>query len=133
MAESTELFNEVALIRDQIDDMSRSVAALTRNSGIKDSILAAMDAEPILAHIFMAVDGTRTQTEIVAALKTAGQSASAATVSRKIEVLVEDHDLIRPTGRSARGISYVHTSLAKDLGIARSLQKKISSAQSKQS
>lgn len=123
MPESTELFNEIAILRDQVDDMSRSVAALTRKSGIKDDILKAMTGDVILARIFLLVDGKRTQSEILSELKAAGHGGSQASVSRKVDILIEDYDLVRPTGRSAKGISYVHTSLAKDLGIVRSLQR----------
>jgi hypothetical protein len=131
MPESTELFNEIAMLRDQVDDMSRSVAALTRKSGLRDDIVKAMDDDPMLMRVFLLVDGKRTQTEILSELKAAGHPGSPASVSRKIDALVEDWDLIRPTRRSVKGISYVHTSLAKDLGIARALQRKLASPQSK--
>ena len=131
MPESVELFNEIASLRDQVDDMSRSVAALTRKSGFKDDILEAMAADKMLADIFLLVDGKRSQVEILAELKAATKTGSAASVSRKIDILVEDWDLIRPTGRSSKGISYVQTSLAKDLGIARALQRKSASMPAK--
>ena len=123
MPESNELFNELANLRDQVDDMSRSVSAIARQSGLKEQVLDVMRSDPLLASIFLLIDGVRTQKDIVQALKGSGVGGSQATVSRKIDSLVEDWDLVRPTRRTAEGMRYVHTSLAKDLKIARSLEK----------
>jgi len=124
MGESRELFNEVAQLRDQVDDMNRSVSALTRQSGLFEKILEAMGKDEILANIFLQVDGTRTQQGIISAMADAGLPAvSQATVSRKIELLVQDWDLVRPTNRSPTGIIYVHTSLARALKVKRALAK----------
>ena len=101
MGESRELFNEVAQLRDQVDDMNRSVSALTRQSGLFEKILEAMGKDEILANIFLQVDGTRTQQGIILAMTTARLPAdSLATVSRKIELLDQDWVLVRPTNRS---------------------------------
>lgn len=125
MPETPELFNELANLRDQVDDMSRSVSALARKSGMKEDILAAMNADGVMAQVFLLVDGRRTQKEIADALRqTGGAGASQPTVSRKLDVLTQDWDLIRPTQRTTAGIRYVHTSLAKDLRIARALERK---------
>jgi len=51
------------------------------------------------------------------------QRVSQATVSRKIDLLVHDWDLVRPTDRSSTGIIYVHTSLARALKVKRALEK----------
>lgn len=124
MGESRELFNEVAQLRDQVDDMNRSVSALTRQSGLFEKILEAMGKDEILANIFLQVDGTRTQQGIISAMAAAGlQGVSQPTVSRKIDLLVHDWDLVRPTDRSSTGIIYVHTSLARALKVKRALEK----------
>ena len=123
MPETPDLFNEVALLRDQVEDMAKSVSALTRQTGLREDVLAAMAKDPLLASIFLLVDGVRTQNQIVAALKANGDGGSQATVSRKLDLLIEDHDLVRITTRAADGNRYVHTQLAKDLKIKRALDK----------
>jgi hypothetical protein len=123
MPETPELFSEIANLRDQVDDMSRSVSAIARRSGVREEILEVMEKDVMLTRIFLLVDGRRTQKDIVAALRAAGAGGSPASVSRKIDALVEDWDLIRPTTRNASGIRYVHTSLAKALRIARALER----------
>lgn len=123
MPETPDLFNEVALLRDQIEDMAKSVSALTRQAGLREDVLAAMAKDPLLASIFLLVDGVRTQNQIVAALKANGDGGSQATVSRKLDLLIEDHDLVRTTNRAADGNRYVHTQLAKDLKIKRALDR----------
>ena len=122
MPETPDLFNEVALLRDQVEDMAKSVSALARHSVYRDAVLEAMKQDSLLAEVFLLVDGKRTQKDILAALRASGGSGSQATVSRKLEQLVEDWDLVRPTTRDASGIKYVHTSLAKDLKIKRTLE-----------
>jgi hypothetical protein len=123
MPESSELFSEIANLRDQVDDMSRTVSAIARKSGFKDDILEAMGQDPLLAQVFLLVDGQRTQNDIVAALRERGQSATQPTISRKLDSLVEDWDLVRKTTRDRLGVRYVQTSLARNLRITRSLEK----------
>lgn len=123
MPETPDLFAEVANLRDQVDDMARSVSAIARKSGWREDIMAAMEKDPALARVFLLVDGRRTQNDIVTDSKESGELISQATVSRKLDSLVQDWDLVRPTTRAKDGTRYVHTSLAKDLRIARLLQK----------
>lgn len=123
MPETPDLFAEVANLRDQVDDMARSVSAIARKSGVREDIMNAMDKDPTLASVFLLVDGLRTQRDMVKDSKQSGSPISQATVSRKLETLAQDWDLVRPTSRGKDGIRYVHTSLANDLRIARLLQK----------
>jgi Arginine repressor, DNA binding domain len=125
MPESPDLYAEVANLRDQIDDMSRTVSAIARRSGAKEEILDAMDKDQMLARVFLLIDGKRTQGDIVEELRKQGVSASQATVSRKLDVLIEDWDLVRKTSRNRTGTFYVKTSLARDLRIARALENKL--------
>lgn len=122
MPESSDLFAEVANLRDQVDDMSRTVSAIARKSGVKEDILEAMTRDPLLAEVFLLVDGERTQADIVQELAGKGRPATQPTVSRKLDVLMEDWDLVRKTSRSKAGTRYIRTSLAQDLRIARALQ-----------
>jgi len=121
--ETPDLFNEVAILRDQVEDMAKTVSALARHSGMRDELLEAMRKDDLLARVFLLVDGRRTQKDIVTELVAQNGKGSQATVSRKLEQLAEDWDLVRPTSRGANGTRYVHTSLAADLKIKRALMK----------
>jgi len=123
MPETPELFSEIANLRDQVDDMSRTVSAIARKSGFKDDILEAMAADPVLARVFLAVDGRRTQSDVIAELARTGQAVTQATVSRKLDSLIQDWDLVRKSTRDKSGTRYIRTSLASDLRIERSLLK----------
>lgn len=72
MPETPDLFAEVANLRDQVDDMSRSVSAIARKSGWREDIMAAMEKDPTLARVFLLVDGRRTQNDIVKDSKRVG-------------------------------------------------------------
>src|SRR5688572_28449010 len=121
MPESSELFAEIANLRDQIDDMSRTVSAIARKSGFKDDILEAMEKDPLLARVFMLVDGKRTQNDIVDELRKQGVGTQP-TVTRKLDSLIQDWDLVRKSTPDRTGTRYVHTSLSRDLRIARALE-----------
>lgn len=123
MPETPDLFVEVANLRDQLDDVARSVSAIARKSGVREDIMDEMTKDPTLARVFLLVDGVRTQGDIIKDSSSSGTAISQATVSRKLDSLAQDWDLVRPTSRGKGGIRYVHTSLAKDLRIARLLQK----------
>jgi hypothetical protein len=125
MPESSELYSEIANLRDQVEDMSKSISAIARRSGAKEEILKAMANDPLLGRIFLLVDGKRTQNDIVEELRGTSTAVSQPTVSRKIESLIEDFDLVRKTSRTREGTRYLHTSLARDLRIARALESKV--------
>lgn len=126
MPESIELFSEIAALRDQVDDIGRSVSALARQSGFAERVFEAMKIDPLLQDTFLLVDGKRTRTEIVESLKLKGSGQS--TVYDKLESLANDWDLIRPTDKKKGSVVYVHTSLARDLKLARVLERKSKSA-----
>lgn len=124
MPESNEVFAEISIMRERIEDIGHSVSALVRESGLKSKILAEMSEDNLLAEIFLLVDGIRTQGDIVIALgKNGSKDVSQPTVSRRMVALEKDWDLIRPTMRNAAGTRFVHTTLAKALKIERALTK----------
>ncbi len=98
---------------------SGTVSALARQSGYgyEDEVLNAMRTDPLLRDVFLLVNGVRTQANIVAEL-----GVGQATVSRKLDALIEDWDLVRKTTRDKQGTRYVQTSLARDLRIERALR-----------
>ena len=124
MPESSDLFAQVASLRDQLDDMGKTVSAIARRSGAKEEILEAMTKDQLLADVFSLVDGHRTQNDIVEELAKLGKLTSQPTVSRKLDALMEDWDLVRKKSRSREGTYYVRTTLARDLRIARALENK---------
>jgi predicted HTH transcriptional regulator len=125
MAESDELFTEVASIRDEIEEQGAMINALVRVSS-KESralLLADFEKDPALREIYLLIDGERSQGQIVKALadkKVKGASRSA--VSRKIEELFH-HGLISRIGQTKEGVIYKKTRLDVALGVTRELSK----------
>jgi arginine repressor len=109
-----------------VEDMSKTVSAIARRSGAREEILEAMANDQLLADIFLLVDGKRTQADIVSELARQGKTTSQPTVSRKLDALIQDHDIVRKKSRNSEGTCYMHTSLAADLKIVRSLTQRAS-------
>lgn len=88
------------------------------------AMLERLAADPALRAVFLHVDGTRSQNEILDALQAARvRGASAATVSRKLETLANELHLIELRDRTAKGKIYARTNLDRILGISRALEK----------
>jgi hypothetical protein len=124
MAESLDLFNEVRQLRAKVDDLGALTETLVRAQGqdLVDAIMAKLTADAALTAIFLAVDGRRSQTDILASLKAAKtKGASPATVSRKIDTLQHELHLIELADVTARGKIYRRTNLNRILGISRKL------------
>src|SRR5438309_6280533 len=94
--ETTDLFTEVALLRDEIEEQGDMINALVRVSGreLKAQILKEMADDRPLAEIFLMVDGVRSQGEILKLFSYQGKGPSSATVSRKLDRLYKDLHLI---------------------------------------
>lgn len=124
MAESLDLFNEVRQLRAKVDDLGALTETLVRAQS-RDLVKAIMDkltVDPSLCAVFLAVDGVRSQTDILKSLKSAKlKGASPATVSRKIEVLQHELHLIELADVTAKGKIYRRTNLNRILGISRQL------------
>jgi|SRR3954469_3280506 hypothetical protein len=124
MAESDELFVEVAAVRDEIEEQGAMINALVRASSpeLKKTLLDAFEADPALREIYRLIDGKLSQGQIVsklAPLKLKGASRSA--VSNKIDELVHE-GLIARVGRTKDGIIYKKSRLDAALGISRALR-----------
>ena len=125
MPETHDLFNEVAQIKDEVEDVREMVDALVRvnSSQLKADILKEMVSDRALAEVFLLIDGSRSQGEILKALQERGvRGASPATVSRKLERLVE-LNLVHFVRREAAGKVYRTARLAEVLGLRRALAK----------
>lgn len=100
---------------------------------ITEEILAEMREDPLLARVFLLVDGLRTQRDIVMALADQGISAaSQSTVSRRMSRLTDDFGLIAPIGRGAEGgVAYQTTPVAEALKVGRAAQRIIREVESR--
>lgn len=126
MAESLDLFAEVASLRDEIEDQGTVVDALLRASAaeLKKQVLEMFAADPALGKILLLVDGERSQKDIGDILVKEGEKgASAASVSRKLDTLAHDLHLVILDRRSGSGKVYRTTRVDKVLGISRQLQR----------
>lgn len=124
MAESDELFNEVAQLRDEVEEQGAMIGALVHIGGneLRNEILQDMEKDRALREVYQLVDGKRTQGEIAADLDTRGIAKKSA-VSLKFEKLAEDYGLIQHVRRAKAGKIYRRTRLAKTLKIDRGLDK----------
>src|SRR6266496_3277745 len=124
MAESDELFNEVAQLRDEVEEQGAMIGALVHIGGneLRNEILQDMEKDRALREVYLLVDGKRTQGEIAADLDTR-RIAKKSAVSLKFEKLAEDYGLIQHVRRAKAGKIYRRTRLAKTLKIDRRLDK----------
>lgn len=126
MPESNEAYNEIARLRDEVEDINEMVQMLVRVNAAeeKKKLLGLMQKDRALAEVFLLVDGSRSQGEILKALQTRGiAGASSATVSRKLDDLLKEHHLIHFVRRVQSGKVYRRTQLAKVYDLDRALQK----------
>ena len=126
MTESRELFAQIAQLRAEVEDigtMTRSLYRTTAKDERKD-VLDEMRRDPSIGAIFLLVDGARSQNEIVSELTSRQvRGASRASVSRKLERLHHDLELIALVRRTKAGIVYRKTAKAEALGLVRALEK----------
>lgn len=124
MAETPDLFAEVAAMRNQLDDVSAMTAALLRSSaGATKQILDRMKKDKVARYVYLLSDGKNTQAEIVTILTELGvKGGSRSGVSRKIEVLTEDFHLLAPDHRTSKGSVHRKTEIARALHVDRELK-----------
>jgi Arginine repressor, DNA binding domain len=125
MAETLDLFNEVRQLRAKVDDLGAMTETLVRaqSKELVKGIIETFGTDPALTATFLAVDGIRSQKEIVERLQEAKiKGASNPTVSRKIDILQHNLHLIELADRNAKGKIYKRTNLDRILGISRSLE-----------
>lgn len=107
MTETKETAAEIQEIRFKLEAIEATQLLLVRDRA-KDLIA---DYQTLFAQtsqldvVYLAIDGTRSQSEIVEALKRDGVSVSQATVSRRMDTL-KDHGLIELVARGRRGDIY---------------------------
>jgi hypothetical protein len=125
VAESLDLMNEVRLLRARVEELGGMTETLVRASSkeLAASMLSRLGEDAPLRETFLRVDGTLSQGEILARLKAEGAPSSAATISRKLDVLANELHLIELIDRTAKGKVYRRTGLERILGISRILER----------
>jgi hypothetical protein len=126
MAESLDLFNEVRQLRSRVDELGLMTETLVRaqSKELMNALLEKFKGDPALQAVFLAVDGVRSQNEILICLEKAKlKGASKATVSRKIDSLEHELHLIELADRTAKGKIYKKTNIDRILGVSRKLGK----------
>lgn len=120
-----ELFNQVRAINSRVTGMERTQEVLVRAEArqIVDPFLDAVRADPVLGRIYLEVDGTKSQNEIAAALRT-----SPATVSRKLDALEKDWHLIVLKDRTKDGKLYERAPVERILNLSRRVTRALSKA-----
>jgi DNA-binding transcriptional ArsR family regulator len=125
MAESEELFTEVASMRDELEEQGAMINALVRASGkdLRDRLLADFAGDPALKEIYLLIDGERSQGQIIKELASkALKGTSRSAVSRKMEDLFH-HGLISRVRQTKEGIVYKKSRLDVALGISREISR----------
>ena len=120
MPESDELTAAIGHIKYKVDSMDRTLERLLRVNG-KEMVAEYMEkftADPSLAKIYLNIDGRATQKEI--ADKT---GISEATVTRRIQILADELDLVELARQTKEGKIYRYTKMEKIFNISKQLAK----------
>src|SRR5690348_4731344 len=91
-----EAERELRLIRMRLDAIEHTQEVLVRadHDRIWPPIEERFNADPLLAEIYLLVDGHRSQRDILAALKAKGITTTEATVSRRF-IILRELDLVQ--------------------------------------
>lgn len=129
---SDEIYNELRVLRSRVENIERGQEVLIRaqRTEVLAEILPHFRKDPVLSHVYGLIDGKRGQRQIAQAMADAGLGGSEATVSRKIEVLV-DLDLVALDDRTAAGKIYRKTQFEKALRLSREIEKLAANGTSK--
>lgn len=130
-----QTYGEIQQIRAELRDHGGILRSLlyAQAGHITEEILAQMTADPLLARVFLLVDGLRSQRDIVMALADQDISgASQSTVSRRMSRLTDDFGLIAPIGRGAEGgVAYQTTPVAEALKVGAAARRIIREVESR--
>lgn len=126
MTDNLEVFSEIRQIRDRLESIEQTQELLVRADlhRILALIWQEMDNEPILAHVYLAVDGVRTQSVIADNLRAKGIPGSEPTVSRRLDKLRE-LGLVELIDQTKAGKVYRRTRVDRILGVARRLERRL--------
>jgi hypothetical protein len=133
MGDSLEVYNELRLMRARLDGIEamQEIQIRADRERIEEPIWRQLSSDPVLAEIYLLVDGKRTQKQIAELLVSTGTMTTEMTVSRKMRVLLGELHLIEFADHGGRGKFYRKTRLDRILGISRRLhQRKANAKQS---
>src|SRR5687767_6593095 len=96
MPESLDAFAELRVMRARLEGIEHRQEMLVRAHAdeILSTVWEYIDRDEMLGVIYLLVDGTRTQKEIVAELKRRGTPLDASNVSRKLTKLMNNLGLV---------------------------------------
>lgn len=105
MPETPESADDIRTIRYKIESIETTQHLLLRERApqLLEQILALFADTDKLADVYLAVDGRRSQADILDYLKASGVSVSQPTVSRRMATL-EEEGLIEKVGVGTRGV-----------------------------
>lgn len=117
-----EMFNQVRTIRSRIEGIESTQQILVRAEmeSIVPPLLDRMRKDPMLAKVYLKIDGKLSQKEIAKALSTSDM-----TVSRKIDTLHQDEHVIVLVDRTGAGKIYDKAPVEKILNLSRRITKEL--------
>jgi len=103
--ETPEAADDIRTIRYKIESIETTQHLLLRErrAQLLGEIVELFTGTPLLSEVYLAVNGTRSQADIVDFLKGSGVQISQPTVSRRMETL-EQEGLIEKVGAGPRGV-----------------------------
>ena len=94
-----------------------------QGSHLADEMIKELLADDVLSQVFLLVNGTRTQTDIIDALRAARMvGASQSSISRKM-IRLHDLGLISPVGKSRGAVLFGTTPVADAFKIRQALER----------
>ena len=106
MAETLETAQEILTIRRKIEAIEGTQELLLRPVAgrVRDEIFKEVfDKHALLDEVYLAIDGSKSQAELLETLKADGFKISQPTMSRRIDVLME-HRLVEEAEAGPRGV-----------------------------
>lgn len=105
MAESLDTANEIKTIRLKIEAIESTQEIILRHNAreYREEITSLFKDDEELRRVYLAIDGKRSQAELVTDLNASGASISQSTVSRRMNKL-EGEGLIQKVGGSPAGV-----------------------------
>ena len=116
MPETPETASDIQEIRFRLEaiEATQNLLVRGRSEEYTQKYLRFFEGHGDLAAVYLAVDGRRSQVEIIRVLESRGLKLSAMTVSRRIREL-KDEDLIEPARSDNRGNVYAKNRLVERL------------------
>lgn len=120
MAESDILFSEVAKLRQEVAEIKHTTTAQVRfDENLKTAVVNDLKGDKKLIQVFLAVDGKRSQKEIIT---DTGLNKSA--VSEKL-IKLANLDLIEPIDKAESSIIYKATHFSRAINLKALLKKQL--------